>query len=181
MALTTSSDSSSNPFGLAALILGVLFAFAFIPRIFAGGVVNPGEGKDAPAFSARIVGGTEGALLKSDELRGKPILLDFWATWCGPCKAEAPLIESVAKRFKDDGLVVVGVNTSDSERAAAQWVKSHSLTYPIVFDEGNDVAEAFGVASLPTMIVISKTGKVSAIRKGVTSEAELEKLVRQVL
>ena len=109
------------------------------------------------------------------------VLVDFWASWCGPCQAEAPIVNAVAQRFKDKGLVVVGVNTSDAEGIAAVFAAKKGLLFPIVYDEGNGIANKYRVDSLPTLIVISKEGKIVAIRHGVTSDSDLERLVRQVL
>ena len=98
-------------------------------------------------------------------LRGHAVVLDFWATWCGPCQAEAPIVNTIAQRYKDRGLVVVGVNTSDEDGLAARFVAEKGLTFPIVYDEGNSDREATTAStSLPTLIVVSKTGKIVAIR-----------------
>jgi len=115
-----------------------------------------------------------------DLYRGKVLLLDFWATWCGPCQAEAPILDKVAQRYRDKGLVVVGVNTSDAPGRARPWAMSHHLTFPIVFDP-DETAPRYGVENLPTLVVVSKSGKVLAVRTGVTSDAELERLVASAL
>jgi thiol-disulfide isomerase/thioredoxin len=118
--------------------------------------------------------------LSLSELKGKPVLLDFWATWCGPCQAEAPVVNKIAQRFKDRGLVVVGVNTSDQPGLAAPWVKGHGISFPIVFDDAG-IGEKYGVDSLPTLVLVSKEGKVLAVRTGVTTDSELERLVTSAL
>jgi thiol-disulfide isomerase/thioredoxin len=131
---------------------------------------------DAPAGPV-----SEKTTMTMSALRGHPVVLDFWATWCGPCQAEAPIVNGIAQRFKDRGLVVIGVNTSDAEGLAARFAIKKGLTFPIVFDDGNAIANKYRVDNLPTLIVVSKEGKMVAVRHGVTSDAELERLVRQVL
>jgi cytochrome c biogenesis protein CcmG, thiol:disulfide interchange protein DsbE len=170
---------------IALIVAGLLLGFAVLPRTFA-----PREaaivGKDAPEVTLAVVhSGTalpDGATtLSLRQLRGHPVVLDFFATWCGPCRVEAPLVDRISRRYKDHGLVVVGVNTSDEEGLAAPFATSRGLSFPIAFDEASRVAHAYGVESLPTLVVIDKTGKVIAVRTGVTGDAELERLVAQVL
>ncbi len=92
-----------------------------------------------------------------------------------------PIVNGIAQRFKDRGLVVVGVNTSDERGLAERFVARRGVSFPIVYDEGNSVAHSFRVDNLPTLVVVSKTGKIVAIRHGITSDSDLERLVRQVL
>jgi thiol-disulfide isomerase/thioredoxin len=124
---------------------------------------------------------SDGNDMSLSTLRGHAVLLDFWATWCGPCRAEAPVVNRIAQRYHDQGLAVIGVNTSDQSGTAAQYAKGHGLTYPIAQDPGDRAANAFGVESLPTLVVISKAGKITAFRSGTTSEAELDALVKREL
>jgi cytochrome c biogenesis protein CcmG, thiol:disulfide interchange protein DsbE len=170
------------PVSLALILVAMLFAFAVLPRLF-----TPPQsalaGKDAPAFRAPLVANApspEQTELSLADLKGNAVILDFWATWCGPCQAEAPLLDKVAQRFKDKGLTVVGVNTSDAPGRAHSWVAKHGISFPIVFDDG-DVAPKYGVENLPTLVVVSREGKILAVRTGITSDSELEKLVTSAL
>ena len=169
----------ATPLGVVAIILAMLFAFAVLPRLF-----TPPQsafvGKEAPAFTLNVVANGEKPQLSLAELKGKPVLLDFWATWCGPCQAEAPILNKIAQRFKERGLVVVGVNTSDQPGLAGPWARSRGISFPIVFD-ADDVAQKYDVDSLPTLVLVSKEGKVLAVRTGLTTDAELERLVTSAL
>jgi cytochrome c biogenesis protein CcmG/thiol:disulfide interchange protein DsbE len=141
-----------------------------------------GPGGDAPDFTVPFVANAEGKpRFHLAEYRGHPVLLDFWATWCGPCKAQSPVVNRIAARYKDRGLVVVGINTSDEEGVAAGYAQGHGLTFPMAYDDRNAAARAFGVENLPTMILVSKEGKLMAVRTGMTSDDEIDRLVRSAL
>jgi cytochrome c biogenesis protein CcmG/thiol:disulfide interchange protein DsbE len=167
-----------------ALVVAALAAgFAFVPRATQSCGKAAGT-EEAPDFTASVVANSPDpaqTTMSMSALRGHPVVLDFWATWCGPCQAEAPIVNAIAQRFKDKGLVVIGVNTSDAEGLAARFAAKKGLTFPIVYDDGNAIANKYRVDNLPTLVVISKEGKMVAVRHGVTSDADLERLVRQVL
>lgn len=172
--------SSTSVLATAVAVAAVAASLAILPRLFRGHAAPTG---DAPDFTAALVanaepGATEVSLAA---LRGRPVVLDFWATWCGPCQAEAPIVDQVAERYKERGLVVVGVNTSDEEGLAEAWVRKKGVRFPIAYDRGNKVASAFGVHNIPTLVVIDKEGRIRAVRTGMTSASELERLVREVL
>jgi cytochrome c biogenesis protein CcmG/thiol:disulfide interchange protein DsbE len=171
----------------ALIVVGLIGSFAILPRIFAGGALAatqaPLVGKPAPAFVLPVVangekGETQVALA---DLKGSAVLLDFWATWCGPCRAEAPIVNAVAARFHDRGVKVLGINTSDRAGLAAPWVRSHHIDYPIAFDGDGDTAHDYGVSAMPTLVIISRTGEVIGVREGMTDEGELESLLKKAL
>jgi cytochrome c biogenesis protein CcmG/thiol:disulfide interchange protein DsbE len=173
----------------ALLIIGLLAGFAWLPRVL--GARAEKAGGDAPAISVPILENAAElveppalapATVNIGELKGHAVLLDFWATWCGPCQAQAPIVNHVAVRYKSRGLVVVGIDTSDPDglSLAGPWAKSHKITYPIAFDSGA-AARAYDVENLPTLVVISKAGKIVGRRMGMTDGDEIERLVNQAL
>jgi cytochrome c biogenesis protein CcmG, thiol:disulfide interchange protein DsbE len=170
------------PVVVALLALSLLFGFAILPRLFSA---PEGEliGKPAPAFTLPVVanGSSSSSTLSLSEFQGSAVVLDFWATWCGPCQAEAPLMNKLAQRFREKGLVVVGVDTSEPDGNARPWALAHGLSYPIVYDTNNATAGHYGVTNMPTLVVISRTGKVTAVREGLTGDSELSALVKGVL
>ena len=175
------SSERTSGFTIGAVIVAVVVGFALLPRLFPPGSAL--SGKDAPDVALKLVANapTDGADVSLSSLRGRAVLLDFWATWCGPCQEEAPIVDRIAQRYRDQGLTVVGVDTSDEAGKAAPFASRHHLTYPIAYDEGQRAAAAYGVENLPTLVLISKAGKVVAVRTGVTKDADLDDLVKRAL
>jgi thiol-disulfide isomerase/thioredoxin len=176
--------STQTTLGALGLVLALLAGFALLPRVFTQRV------REAPDFNLELVanagalgpGKAEGKSLSLSELRGSAVLLDFWATWCGPCRAQAPIVDQVSRRWHDKGVVVVGVNTDLPDQGDPKaFAMAHGLTYPIVHDTTGAASRAFAVDSLPTLVVVSRTGKITAVRTGMTDDAELERLIRQAL
>jgi thiol-disulfide isomerase/thioredoxin len=163
-----------------ALVVGVtaFFLFVILPYMRPK---SPLEGAGAPDFALPVIhGGEPGNRIRLSDLRGKTVILDFWASWCAPCRAQAPIIDKLAREHEAaDDLVVVGVNTSDEHEAALQFARSQNLSYPMVYDEQNRVAAAYKVTGLPTLIVVDKTGKIVTVRSSVVRKKELEELVER--
>jgi len=176
--------STQTTLGALGLVLALLAGFALLPRVFTPRI------REAPDFNLAVVanGAGLGPALADDktlslsELRGSAVLLDFWATWCAPCRSQAPIVDQLSRRWHDKGVVVVGVNTDSPDQGDPRaFAMSHGLTYPIVHDTTGEASRAFAVESLPTLVVVSRTGKITAVRTGVTDDAELERLIRQAL
>jgi cytochrome c biogenesis protein CcmG/thiol:disulfide interchange protein DsbE len=169
---------SADSWWTAALVVGtaLLFGMVILPRLGKSGSAL--VGKAAPEFALPVIHGSgAGARLALSQHRGKAIVLDFWASWCAPCREQAPIIDRVARRRGGDGLVVVGVNTSDELESAKQFLQSRGIGYVSVFDEGNRAASSYGVSQLPTMVVIGRSGQVTAVRNRVVGERELDDLI----
>ncbi len=147
------------------LVAALVFGLVLLPRL------DPGKSalveKDAPDFALDVIHqGDEGSRIRLSNLRGKPVLLDFWASWCGPCRMQAPIVDQIAQQYA--GRVhVVGVDTGDSIGAAQAFAREAKLSYPSVFDGDGLAAKSFGVSTLPTLVIIDQHGKVQLVRSSV--------------
>jgi peroxiredoxin len=94
-------------------------------------------------------------------LKGKVVLVNFWATWCPPCRKEMPDLDALSKRFSDKGLVVVSISDEDLSKVAP-WIKEHNISYPILLDPGHKVSEAFHIEGIPQSFIFNREGKVVA-------------------
>jgi thiol-disulfide isomerase/thioredoxin len=169
----------------AIIVVGLIAATALLPRLFSGVAATqaPLVGKPAPAFSLPVVanGASGQSSVALTDLKGNAVILDFWATWCGPCRMEAPIVNGVANRFRDKGVTVLGINTGERAGLGGPWARAHHIDYPIAFDGDGEAASVYGVSSMPTLVVISRTGQVIAVREGMTDADELEGLLKKAM
>jgi cytochrome c biogenesis protein CcmG/thiol:disulfide interchange protein DsbE len=144
---------------------------------------NPQVGFTAPDFALDSLTGDP---LKLTDLRGKVVVLNLWASWCPPCRAEMPALNVVYEKFRDQGLVVLGVNTTfqDDETNARAAIRDWGLTFPIVFDRGGTPSRAYRLQAMPTTFFIGRDGVIrDIVFGGPMSEAliasKIEKLMSE--
>jgi cytochrome c biogenesis protein CcmG/thiol:disulfide interchange protein DsbE len=141
----------------------------------------PQAGFSAPDFS---LNSPDGETYTLSNLRGQAVLVNLWATWCPPCRAEMPAIERVYREYKDRGLVVLAINmtSQDDPFAIAPFVQEYDLTFPILLDETNQVAAAYQLRSLPSSYFINREGMIhEVVIGGPMSEALLRTRIEQIL
>ena len=139
------------------------------------------EGFTAPDFKLDLL---DGGTVTLSELKGKVVLVNFWTSWCPPCRKEMPAIESVYRSYKDIGLVVIGLNLTaqDSKQATALFVQEVGVTFPIALDLENSVGNLYRVTALPTSFFIDRKGVIrSIIVGGPMSEALIQSKVEELL
>lgn len=160
------------------LLAALVFGLVVLPR-FDQELTRTGE--LAPDFALDIIHqGEPGSRQRLSHLQGKPVLLDFWASWCMPCRAQAPIVNEVALKY-GERIHVLGVDTGDEEASARAFAAEAKLSYPSVFDADGAVAQAFRVTTLPTLILLDAEGKVRLFRARVLSQAELSDAIDQLL
>jgi peroxiredoxin len=137
-------------------------------------------GVAAPAWMKTAPLGTAPSSMA--QLRGRVVLLDFWASWCGPCRMLAPRLSALKDKFGAQGLTVVGMTTDEAEKAAV-FAERHQMRYGVVVDKDGDTTRAYGVSALPTMILVDKKGIVREVFIGYdpSGDARLEAAVKALL
>jgi cytochrome c biogenesis protein CcmG, thiol:disulfide interchange protein DsbE len=165
---------------LAALI-GLLAHRVVTTEAQAGLVaaVERGETPPAPPLSLPSLDG--GKEIQLADYRGKGVILNFWASWCEPCKEEAPMLQRAWEEGRDDGLVVLGVNAQDFERDARRFVARYGLTYPILHDGPGSSLGRYGLQGFPETWWIDRNGRLVAYAQGQFTEAELRANIRRAL
>ncbi|NOY66725.1 MAG: TlpA family protein disulfide reductase [Gammaproteobacteria bacterium] len=106
-----------------------------------------------------------GKNIKLSEYRGDVVMVNFWASWCGPCRQEMPALEQLYKKYKDLGFVILGVNLDEDSSKAAALLKKIPVSFPILYDSTNKVAKLYDVKAMPTTYLIDRNGKLRYLHK----------------
>jgi peroxiredoxin len=137
---------------------GLVLAAAFVLPVFAS------SSSPAPAFQ---LSGRNGTTIDLSQYKGKVVMINFWATWCGPCRQEMPLLESIYKQYKARGFTMLGVNVEPDSKAAEAWLaKQKPVSFPIAFDVDSKVSKMYKVAGMPSTIFVDRNGNITEMHKG---------------
>jgi len=165
-----------------ALGLAWIWASAVPAAATTGGLIpSPREGFLAPDFTLELLGGGQVTL---SELRGKGVVINLWASWCPPCRAEMPAIQQVYEKAKGRGLAVLAVNTTfqDSERDAAAFIQELGLTFLVPLDRDGTVSRQYQLRALPSTFFVDREGVIrKVIIGGPMSEATIQTAVEEIL
>ena len=163
--------------GALALVLGLLGLLIW--KIASDDAPVASVGKPVPHFDLPTLSGDERIAL-ADHV-GKPMVINFLATWCVPCRTEAPLLERAAKRY-DDRVVFIGVDVRDFNGDAKNFVEKHGLTYLIAYDGPAKLWEPWGITGLPETFFVDRSGTIIDHKVGeITDEADLDEAIRKTL
>ena len=169
------SDGASRPRSRPfRLLIALLPAVAFIGLLWIGlarTLPQAEAGSSAPSFELPFLDGS--GVLTDEDLRGKPVVINFWASWCTPCREEAPLLEKTWRAYRDEGVVFLGVNIKDAVSDARRFVEEFNITYPTVRDLDQRFTRDFGVKGLPeTFFVDHRWTFIGTISGAKTSDQQ---------
>lgn len=153
------------------LLIALVPALAFVTVLWIG-LARTGQqaesGSAAPSFELALLDGS--GVLTDEDLRGKPVVVNFWASWCIPCREEAPLLERTWRAYRDQGVVFLGVNIKDAESDARRFVEEFNITYLMVRDVDQSLTRDFGVKGLPETFFVDDhwtfIGAISGAKTG---------------
>ena len=121
------------------------------------------EGQPAPDFALKS---STGENLRLSEFRGDVVMINFWATWCGPCRQEMPLLDELYSRYQRVGFNLLGVNIDDDSRRAMRMIEELGVNFPVLFDARKEVSELYEVEAMPVTVIVDREGTVRYIHHG---------------
>jgi len=144
----------------------------------AGAALTPNA--PAPDFTLRSL---EGGNLRLAEQRGQVVLVNFWATWCGPCKQEMPHLNRLYDKYRASGFVLLGVNVDEDPRQAAGTASKLGMHFPVLFDADKSVSRLYDLQSMPATVLIDRDGRVRYLHRGYRDglEQSYEKQIRELV
>ncbi len=146
----------------------------------AGSALALDVGSTAPDFTLKSRSGEN---IKLSEQRGDVVMINFWASWCAPCRQEMPLLEELHDRYADLGFTLLGVNVEEDSSAALDLLKEIPVTFPVLFDSRNDVSKRYNVVAMPTTVILDRDGNVRYVHKGYLPgyEDEYRKQIKELI
>jgi thiol-disulfide isomerase/thioredoxin len=164
----------NNPVTAITLVLALS---GMVPVVQADTVNIP-----APDFTLE---GRSGNNIRLEDHRGEVVMLNFWASWCGPCRQEMPLMDDIYSRYRDLGFTILAVNVDENRDEALRFLDSVPVSYPILYDPESSVSELYEVPAMPTTVMIDRDGQARYIHYGYKPgyeteyEAQIRELVRE--
>lgn len=141
------------------LMAGLVFSVFAAASLASSGM----EGQMAPDF---VLKSSSGENLRLSEYRGDVVMINFWATWCGPCRQEMPLLDELYARYHRVGFNLLGVNIDDDSQRAMRMVDELGIRFPVLFDERKEVSELYNVEAMPATILVDREGNVRYVHHG---------------
>jgi len=141
------------------LTLGLLVTVFAATSLASSGL----EGQVAPDFALKS---STGENLRLSEYRGDVVMINFWATWCGPCRQEMPLLDELYTRYERVGFSLLGVNIDDDSRRAMQMIEDLGVSFPVLFDARKEVSELYEVEAMPVTVLVDREGNVRHVHHG---------------
>jgi thiol-disulfide isomerase/thioredoxin len=144
--------------------IGKVLKVVTLAGVLAASVSLAGDG-GGPAANFKL-DSRAGKPVALADLKGQVVMINFWATWCGPCRQEMPLLEQMHKKYKPMGFTLVGINVEEDSSGAEAWLKQTPVSFPILFDRENRVSKLYNVSGMPSSVLIDRKGNVRYLHRG---------------
>ena len=167
-----------TPFNIVVIATAVLMIAVVAWGIYQNSLSQPEEGP-APDFDLPLIG--EDGTFKLSDYRGEVVVINFWGSWCGPCREEAPMLERTYRSYQDQGVTFVGIAVKDIEGDALEFMAEYNITYPNVMDIGGKQEDAYRTLGVPETFVVDKNGNISKFFYAQPREAELRAAIEEAL
>ena len=148
--------------------------------IVTGGAYASDAGGPAPAFTLAALTGQSTSLT---EFKGQVVLVNFWATWCGPCQQEMPLLDQMYKKYKQAGFTLIGVSVDKNAAPVRELMARKPVSFPVLLDPANQVSKAYHVDEMPSSVIIDRKGEIRYVHRGYKpgDENEYQDRIRQLI
>jgi len=144
---------------LKKLLIALVFGVFAASSLAAGGM----EGQPAPDFALKS---STGENMRLSEYRGDVVMINFWATWCGPCRQEMPLLDELYSRYQRVGFNLLGVNIDDDSGRAMDMIEDLGVNFPVLFDARKEVSKLYDVEAMPVTVIVDREGTVRYVHHG---------------
>lgn len=171
--------SHPTPFGIHTMRAYVFCLAALLCLTQPVGVLASDNEMVAPVFTLPAIANTEDAI-SLDSLLGNVTYLDFWASWCGPCRLSLPALDGLYKELRSEGLQVVAISVDVVEEDSLDFLQRYSVSYPVAIDTTGDIARSYAVSGMPSGYLIDRTGVIRAVHVGFKRGDE-EKLRQEIM
>lgn len=171
-----------NKKSIQLIIFGIILvigAFTIINNLSSKAPEYPKEGSNAPGYTLLDLNGEK--ISFSDIAKGKIVIMNFWGTFCPPCKAEMPALQSQYEKWKDQGVEVLGINQDKSRITAQRFVEQYNISFLSLHDDAEAVRKMYGVTDFPTTFFIGADGIVKEIRVGEMTEDYIERTIKRLV
>ncbi len=168
-----------RPIQIVILIfIVILGAYAIGSAVSGGGSGKPQTGDRPPAIKLL---GMDGDVHTLEEYKGKAVVINFWATWCTYCVNEMPALQAQWKKWSDQGVVVLGINTGEDKMTVTNFIQQLGIDFPVLYDFDNEAVQDYGVVPMPTTYFVDKKGKIASIHEGELNLATLDDQIKRLV
>ena len=144
---------------IKSLVIGLIFSVLAATSLASSGLA----GRPAPDFALKS---SSGENLRLSEYRGDVVMINFWATWCGPCRQEMPLLDELYSRYQRVGFNLLGVNIDDDSSRAMAMINELGVSFPVLFDARKEVSKMYNVDAMPVTVIVDREGNVRHVHQG---------------